>query len=134
MASRVVRTFLVSFFPASVVFSEIELGAVDPEMGFLPYALALMAPFFFGLCTWRMEAHVQTHPGKALPLTASQLVVVAATSALWGVVSGGEGRGEALVSSMARRARSMGSPCFEDKCPKILASKGRAVHKNCISF
>ena len=77
--------------PASAAgFSEIELRAVDQAVGLLPHALALMAPFFFGLCTWRMEAHVQTHPGKALPLTASQLVVVAILSALFGVVSGGE--------------------------------------------
>lgn len=59
-------------------------------IGVFPHALALMAPFFFGLSTWRMEAHVQTHPGKALPLTASQLVVVAVMSALWGILSGGE--------------------------------------------
>eukprot|EP00752_Nemacystus_decipiens_P012096 g10723.t1 len=68
---------------------DIEVRAVDQATGLLPHALALMAPFFFGLCTWRMEAHVQTHHGKALPLTASQLVVVAVMSALLGIVSGG---------------------------------------------
>lgn len=66
-------------------------------MGLLPHALALMPPLFFGISTWRMEAHVQTHPGKAMPLTASQLVVVAGTSALWGIVSGGEGRCEYIL-------------------------------------
>lgn len=80
--------------PMLLFFSEIELRAVDQAVGLVPHALALLAPFFFGLCTWRMEAHVQTHPGKALPLTASQLVVVAVTSALFGVISGGEESGE----------------------------------------
>eukprot|EP00903_Cladosiphon_okamuranus_P008367 g8045.t1 len=68
---------------------EIEIAAVDQAIGLFPHALALMAPFCFGLCTWRMEAQVETHPGKALPLTASQLVVVAVASALWGIISGG---------------------------------------------
>lgn len=49
-----------------------------------------MQPLFFGMSTWRMEAHVARHPGQALPLTAAQVAVVAATSALWSIVSGGE--------------------------------------------
>lgn len=69
----------------------------------MPQALALIQPFFFGLSTWRMEAHVQTYPGKALPLTASQVVVVAATSTLWSIVSGGE--------RQAQHAK-YGSGCF----------------------
>ncbi|CAN0456724.1 unnamed protein product, partial [Laminaria digitata] len=65
----------------------IESGAGD-NAGLLPHVLALMQPLFFGMSTWRMEAHVARHPGQALPLTAAQVAVVAATSALWGIVSG----------------------------------------------
>lgn len=88
---------------SSAVFAEIELAAVDQAMDLFPHALALVAPFLFGLCTWRMEAHVQTHPGKALPLTASQLMVVAATSALWSIIAGGEGNGEKAYRVLEKR-------------------------------
>ncbi|CAM9191572.1 unnamed protein product [Hapterophycus canaliculatus] len=59
-----------------------------------------MQPFFFGLSTWRMEDAVTRHPGQALPLTASQVVVVAVTSALLSVFSGGftSGMPEALTN------------------------------------
>lgn len=88
----VLVTSRVPLFSPASVFSEIELTPVDQAMGLLPHALAFMPPFFFGLCTWRLEAHVQSHPGKALPLTASQMVVIAIASSLLSIISGGEGR------------------------------------------
>lgn len=63
---------------------------VDGAADLLPRVLALLQPFFFGFSTWRMETVVQRHPGQALPLTASQVAVVAITSALLSIAQGGE--------------------------------------------
>ncbi|CAB1120230.1 unnamed protein product [Ectocarpus sp. CCAP 1310/34] len=74
--------------------------AVDGAADLLPRVLSLLQPFFFGFSTWRMEAVVQRHPGQALPLTASQVAVVAITSALWSIGQGGFPAGllEALMN------------------------------------
>lgn len=68
----------------------IDAGATGDAGGILPHLLALTQPFFFGMSTWRMEAHVTRHPGQALPLTAGQVVVVGVSSALWGILGGGK--------------------------------------------
>ncbi|CAM9148592.1 unnamed protein product [Ectocarpus sp. 6 AP-2014] len=74
--------------------------SVDGAADLLPRVLALLQPFFFGFSTWRMETVVQRHPGQALPLTASQVAVVAITSALWSIAQGGfpSGLPEALTN------------------------------------
>lgn len=45
---------------------------------------------------------MQTYPGKALPLTASEVAVVGVTAALWSVVSGGETQAQRSTSRVFR--------------------------------
>lgn len=75
---------------STCIFVGAQPDSVDGAADLLPRVLALLQPFFFGFSTWRMETVVQQHPGQALPLTASQVAVVAITSALWSIAQGGE--------------------------------------------
>lgn len=65
--------------------------------------LVLSQPFFFGMTTWRMEAHVSRHPGQATALTASQVLVVGVCSIAWAVLGGDwpSGLPEALANPIA---------------------------------
>lgn len=90
-------------------------AGIGDDAGILPHVLALLQPLFFGMSTWRMEAHVARHPGQALPLTASQVLVVALSSSLWGMVGGGEFstcvflRERRLLLSIGRQVLSPGT-------------------------